>query len=55
MMEGSGYELEREGISQDNMQCSVVNRRPQYAPAEREAVKARIEKQLFAVFRQHRR
>lgn len=44
------YQLDRSIISQQKMQFNVINRRPKYAPKERQTVKAEIEKQLFAVF-----
>lgn len=44
------YQLDKSIISQQKMQFNVINRRPKYAPKERQTVKAEIEKQLFAVF-----
>lgn len=44
------YQIDRSAISQQKMQFTVINRRPQYALQERQTVKAEIEKQLFAVF-----
>ena len=39
-----------EKISEGKMQFTVVHRRPPYPEREREAAKAELERQLFAVF-----
>jgi len=50
MTDNITYQIDRSMISQQKMQFNVINRRPKYAPKERQTVKSEIEKQLFAVF-----
>lgn len=44
------YQLESTTIIKDNMKCVIVNRRPQYSQRDKQAIKADIEEQLYAVF-----
>ena len=37
-------------ISEQKMHFNIINRLPQYPAAERESMRAEIEKQLFAIF-----
>ena len=37
-------------ISEQKMHFNIINRLPQYPAAEKESMRAEIEKQLFAIF-----
>ena len=50
MTDNMTYQIDKDSISEQKMQFCIINRRPKYPKKEKEAVKAEIEKQLFAVF-----
>ena len=37
-------------VSEQKMHFNIIHRLPQYPAAEKESIKAQIEKQLFAIF-----
>ena len=52
MTDNITYQVDKDSkaISEQKMRFDIVNRLPSYPAAEKESVKADIEKQLFAIF-----
>ena len=55
MTDNVNFQIEKAKISEEKMQFNIIHHRPKYQTKEKEAVRAEIERQLFAVFYKYAR